>query len=113
MTQEIRLVERIVKLLESENATAIKTHGSSMRQGEPDIFCCMPYLNIGITVVIEVKQPGKFPRELQMARIRRWAKSGAIAFWTSDPDEVLGIIGHELLARREGNTILKEGRPVV
>lgn len=113
MAQEIQLVERIKRILEDKGAAAIKTHGSSMRQGEPDLYVAYPYGTVAIMVVIEVKRPGELPRPLQMNRLQWWAKRGAIAFWTADPDEVLGIIGAEIIARRSGQTILKDGRPVV
>lgn len=111
MTQEIRIVNRIAKILEEKGATVIKTHGSVQRQGEPDLLICYPIGPLGVTVAIEVKQPGKHPRPLQMSRLRKWAGAGAIAFWTDNSDEVLGIIGAEVLARRNNQTILKDGRP--
>lgn len=112
MTQEIRLVDRIKSILEKQGALAIKTHGSGQRQGEPDIYCCYPYGTVGITVVIEVKRPKHKPRPLQMNRLKKWASAGAIAFWTDDPNEVLSIVQAEIIARRNGRTILQNGRPI-
>lgn len=109
---EISLVDKVMRLLTDRGCRVIKTHGSTLRQGEPDLYCCWPDGTIGWYVVIEMKQPGKKPRPLQYLKLRRWAKSGAIAFWSSDPDEIVSIIEREITARKNGTTTLCDGRPI-
>lgn len=72
---------------------SIKLHGGPMSSGHPDIIGCLD----GIAFVIETKrQGGRGPTERQQENIRRWAASGAVAFWTDDPVQgmarlVLGV----------------------
>lgn len=70
---------------------------------------------LGLTVVIEVKQKGgKRPTQQQFATLEKHARSGAIAFWTNDPDEVSMIIAREVKVRLEGKglTTLRNFRPI-
>lgn len=101
MVKEIALVERAKRILHAAGARAIKTHGSGLSQGEPDLFCCYPYKGLGLVVVIEMKVPGEKPRALQYAALRRWEKAGAIAFWSDAPETIIETIETEIRKRED------------
>lgn len=120
--REIALVERTKRLLHRQGCKAIKTHGSALQQGIPDIIGSFPvkYGNsihgvVGVFIAIEMKRPGYEPTEKQYRQLYEWRQSGAIAFYSSDPDEVVEIIRTELLARFSGSSIFKtnEYRPTL
>jgi hypothetical protein len=100
---EIGLVERAKRLLHRAGGEFIKTHGSSLRQGEPDLIGCYR----GRFVAIELKAPGHKPRPLQYKRLRDWARAGAIAIWSSEPEEILPIIERAM----DDPSYLIDGRP--
>lgn len=118
MPLEIQTVKKIRRVLESRGGVTIKTHGSDQSSGEPDIIASIPVMIdgslYGVTVVVECKQRGKKPTPLQYATLEKWKRSGAIAFWSDNPDEVVQIIQDELNARAAtGNrTTLRGGRPI-
>lgn len=89
----------------------VKTHGSSLRQGEPDLYVCWPHNGLGVFVVIEMKTPGERPRPLQYSKLRKWERAGAIALWSDNPEELVGLIESEISFRERGTTSLVNFRP--
>jgi hypothetical protein len=86
---EKQLRKRIVKFIENTypDAFIFSTTGCNM-VGNPDLCCCIN----GRYVAIEVKQPGKHPREVQSLRIAQINRAGGIAFWTADLAEVQRVL---------------------
>lgn len=79
-------------------AWSIKTN----LNGEADVLACVPHPNgsgVGVFVAIEVKQPGKKPSPLQLAKLERWRKAGAIAFVCDNPDDVVDTFMREVSNR--------------
>lgn len=115
--REIALVERAKRLLHRNGCKAIKTHGSALQQGIPDIVGSFPVKYgstvhgvVGVFIAIEMKRPGFEPTEKQYRQLYEWRQSGAIAFYSSDPDEIIGIIRAEAQARWLGTTIFDHGQ---
>ena len=69
---------------------ARKVHGNAMTVGEPDIDACIR----GRAVKLELKQPGKRPTALQMAKLRTWAAAGALSGWAVTMVEVDALLEH-------------------
>lgn len=88
MTRELQLVDRMRRILEKNGATTMKTHGTGNIVGQPDIIACYK----GRFIALEVKVPGKKPTELQFATLKRWTIAGAIAFWSDNPNNIMGVI---------------------
>lgn len=109
MAKEIALVERTKRLLHRRGAMAVKTHGSALSQGEPDLVGCFPWNGHGVFFAVEMKVPGEKPRPLQYARLRQWRAAGAVAFWSDDPSLVVPSIEAEL-RRRDGEDFAESGR---
>lgn len=63
----------------------IKKHNNQYgRKGEPDLLGALH----GRFIAIEVKQPGKEPTKIQHARLREWARAGAITLWGTSLEDV-------------------------
>lgn len=76
MPLESSIVARVRNALNAQygpSAKFMKTSGD----GEPDLVGSIN----GASYVIECKQYGKKPTILQYARLREWARSGAVALW--------------------------------
>jgi hypothetical protein len=70
---------------------ARKIHGSRYQDaGEPDIDACV----MGRAVKVEAKLPGGKPTAIQMARLRRWERAGALAGWATSVAEVDELLSH-------------------
>jgi Holliday junction resolvase len=68
----------MIKSLQSNGCEVIKTHGSGLRSGEPDLIGVVaPW---GFHVAIEVKKPGERPTLQQRVRLLQYARRGSIAF---------------------------------
>jgi hypothetical protein len=69
--------------------------------GEPDVIASCPFGNdgLGIFVAIEVKRPGFKPEPIQEARMERWRRAGAIAFWTDTGVDVISRIVNQIQQR--------------
>jgi Holliday junction resolvase len=116
---ESNVVRRVKKILESKGAMIMNVHGSAYTSGHPDIFATFPMKTgenmVGVTVVIECKQPGgKKPRPQQFETLAKWKRAGAIAIWTDNPDEVLSVIRYEMsmIMQGKGFTTLRNFRPI-
>lgn len=100
MVAESGLVDRIRTELERYDSFVIKTHGSAMIQGLPDLIACVPITindkRHGIYVGIEVKVPGKDATPIQHARIRQILRAGGIAFVCDNPKNAMPTIRHLL-----------------
>lgn len=86
---ERAIVRRILTYLRAQpDCEVLKVHGSVYTANEPDIIgCCQ-----GQAFVFEVKQPGEVPRPAQAARLRQWAKAGALVAAPTSLDEVQLLI---------------------
>lgn len=73
-------------------------HGTRFSvKGDPDIYGCLD----SQMFVIELKQKGQRPSELQLRRLDDWRQAGAIAFWADDVQVALNNLGWELHCRKE------------
>ena len=73
------IVSKILEWLNSlPRCKARKVHGNMYVSGEPDIDCVIN----GLSVKIEVKQPGEKPTPKQLNRINEWSDAGCLAFWS-------------------------------
>ena len=79
---EAKLQTKIIKELEKNNFYTIKTIKLN-KNGLPDIFA----FKNGKTYMIEVKAPGKKPRQLQLYRIEEVKKFGVLSYWFDDFEE--------------------------
>lgn len=86
---ERAIVRRILTYLRAQaDCEVLKVHGSIYTANEPDIIgCCQ-----GQAFAFEVKQPGQVPRPAQAARLRQWAKAGALVAAPTTVEEVKAII---------------------
>jgi Holliday junction resolvase len=66
----------------------MKTHGSAMSSGQPDLIACLG----GHFIAIECKQPGNKPTPQQLLRLAEWRRAGAVAFWSDDPDAAMKVL---------------------
>ena len=62
--------------------------------GLPDILGLLA--PSGRLLAVEVKAPGRRPSREQLEFLRQLSVRGALAFWTSDPDEMLLVIDRHL-----------------
>lgn len=101
MTLEIRIVDRIRDQLRAAGCESLKTN----LHGEPDILACCPFGSYGegLFVAIEVKVPGEEPPPIQIAKLERWKRSGAIAFWTDSSESIVDRIMNGLQQRNITN----------
>lgn len=68
-------------------------HGTRFTvKGDPDIYGCLD----GQMFVIELKQKGQRPSELQLRRLDDWRQAGAIAFWSDDVQAALDHVEREI-----------------
>jgi hypothetical protein len=68
-------------------------HGTRFSvKGDPDIYGVVD----GQMFVIELKQKGKAPADLQLRRLEGWRQAGAIAFWADDVQVALETLEREL-----------------
>lgn len=76
MPREVQVVTSILKWLKTvPNCQARKLHGSIYaHKGDPDIYGCID----GRMFLIECKQPGENPTELQAAMLVKWGQAGAV-----------------------------------
>lgn len=102
MTRENAILDKAKRMYEQidDESYVMKTDGN----GEPDLVGCIT----GRTVVIECKQSGRKPTPLQYAKLKRWAKSGAVALWTNgkvvfaiDVDGTESVLGEMPVRRAE------------
>lgn len=66
-----------------------KDHGGYGKSGWPDLFL----FRNGITVCIEVKQPGKKPTPLQVATMNKLKQKGVPCFVCTSKEEALDCLG--------------------
>lgn len=81
--KESQYVSQIVACVDAflPDSAVLKVHGSSNQpKGTPDLFIS----HRGQLVVIETKVENNEPSDIQKYRLQYWAKSGAIAFWSSE-----------------------------
>lgn len=76
----------MIRWLRAIGATHIKTHGSSISSGEPDLIASLPPW--GFTLCVEVKKPGGLASPQQVVRARQWRASGAIALICDNLDQL-------------------------
>lgn len=86
MASESAVQTRITEYLKQQGATWLKTHGSGVISGEPDLLVAFPPW--GFLVCIEVKKPGGVASAQQLIRIKQWQRAGAIAFVAESVEEV-------------------------
>lgn len=105
---EKSIVVAILKYLNSlPGCYAIKTHGSKLSSGQPDIIGCIKVpkkqgwpCRCGISLALEVKRPGGAATKLQESILAKWQEAGAIAavvFGVEDVKKILegaGLIGN-------------------
>ena len=71
--------------LKKQGVERVKTIQLS-ENGWPDITGVLP--PHGKALWIEVKRPGQRPTKLQMYRLKRLKRAGAVAFWTDNVQKV-------------------------
>lgn len=88
----------------------INVHGGSPAQvrGHPDHILCVD----GLTVAIELKQPGKVPTGLQFKRLRQWRGAGATVGWATTVAEYDQIIACAVDRTGWVNPLEAPGAPV-
>ena len=101
---ELNLVHRIETILRKRGCWVLKTHGSNLRLGVPDLLISYPIstscgMAVSVFVAIEVKIPGKKPTAIQEYELAKIRKSGGIAFYADDPDSVIETIEREIQCR--------------
>jgi len=81
--------EKICKFLNTiPQCKAVKRHQAGHgRKGDPDITGCLR----GIHFEFEVKQPGKYPTQIQEVKMREWTEAGAVVGRVECVDDVLDI----------------------
>lgn len=85
--KESTVVSQIKKHLEDLGHIVFKYHGSPWSvNGFADLHGHL--VPSGRAFYIEVKQPGKKPRQDQLAFLNRMHESGALAFWTDNLQDV-------------------------
>ena len=78
---EADVVKDILEWLNSlPKCKARKVHGNIFSASEPDIDCVLN----GLSVKIEVKNPGEEPTQPQLKKINEWKAAGCLAFWTDN-----------------------------
>jgi Holliday junction resolvase len=85
MTEQL-IVRKIMSLLKKRGAWAMKTHGSPMSSGYPDIIACYK----GFFIAFEVKQPStsRTATARQLAQIKLINKAHGRARIVVSPEEV-------------------------
>jgi hypothetical protein len=86
------LVQRLTKTIQRRGGYVLKTHGSSLQQGNPDLIVSYPCRDFALFVAIEVKKPGGTPSQLQVRRLTEIRRSGALALWGDDHDTIMATI---------------------
>ena len=109
MPREIALVGRIQRILQKNGGWVIKTHGSSLRLGLPDLLGVLPFASfpttshisapVGLMVAVEVKVPGEEPTKIQYLNLKLINRAGGIAIWCDDPDTVMEQLDAEVRKR--------------
>jgi hypothetical protein len=89
------IVNAILKYLNGlPRCKAIKVHGSVfMEKGTPDIIGCWAR----VCFLIEVKQPGKEPSDIQKYRMTQWENAEALVLTVTSLAEVKEIFDLEAL----------------
>lgn len=85
---EKQLERKLVKAVAADGGWALK-FTSSGTSGVPDRLLLFPEARIGF---VEVKAPGKKPRQLQMAQMNKLKKLGFPVFVLDDADQIQKII---------------------
>lgn len=80
---ESKIQRSIIVYLKSKGWVVIKIIASNYN-GVPDLLA----IKNGRVIFFEVKQPKKYPTELQIARIRELIKSGVEAYYVTDKKQV-------------------------
>ena len=84
MPKEREIVRGILKRLRDAGAFAEKIHGNEyMRIGMPDILASYR----GVFLGIEVKQPGKYPTEVQYRVLNEIRAAGGFATWMNNVNQ--------------------------
>mgnify|MGYP001571489768 CR=1 FL=1 len=77
------IVKKCKDFLENQGCVILKSHGGSFGTVfAPDLYGVCH----GVSVWIEVKQPGKKPTRGQQLFLERLERAGAVAFWTDSLD---------------------------
>ena len=72
---ESTIVRNALKILRAVKPSYwLKTHGSALHAGEPDIIGCI----YGVTCIIEFKQPGESLTPIQSFILGQWRDAGAV-----------------------------------
>lgn len=99
------IVEKAMRLLRVNRCRVIKTHGSGMQSGEPDLIGVIgPW---GFHFVIEMKRPGEVPTAQQRIRLLEYARHGSIAFAADSAEYAVTTVIQgevEILLAIRGNT---------
>lgn len=104
---EATLVRKIIELIRKNGGEATKFHGGAYtRSGEPDIFAVF----MGIPLLIEAKVPGKKPTKIQLSRIKKWQKAGALSFWTDNIKDVKDAIAAVIKEKSKAQRSMRELR---
>lgn len=99
---ENELTRRMIKNVKARGGWAHKVHGGPHQAaGEPDLDGCID----GLSLKVEVKQPGKRPTESQAAALRRWSSAGALACWVTSVDQFIELMDAVFGDGGEGHSI--------
>lgn len=87
LASERLIRDKIVKLIKARG-WMVRVRSATAHShvvGDPDLYGCA----MGVHFEIEVKIPGRYPTQVQEARLKEWRAHGAICLWGSDPDAVV------------------------
>jgi hypothetical protein len=90
---ETHITQAIVRRLRQIPGVSVrKRHGTPMGvAGDPDLYGSVR----GRHFELEVKRPGEQPTELQQARLKQWALTGALVGVARSVEDALRIVGAE------------------
>lgn len=85
---ERTIVQNIRKALTARGCWSMKTHGSEVSGGYPDLLVCCS----GRLVALEVKRPGEHPTQRQQYELDLIAKAGGVAACVHSVEETLDVL---------------------
>lgn len=86
-TIQTSVKKRIKQMFPSAEVRVLHV-GAYGTKGDPDLYACVD----GQMIQIETKQPGRELEKIQAARLRQWARAGAICIKADSADFVESVL---------------------
>ena len=104
---ETRLSEQIQQWIRINGGKVIKTHGSALHAGEPDLIGGMVVRGIPVHFAVELKVGDNEPSKLQEFNLERWREVGYITGVPYSLEDFIVLVMNEV---RRVNTVVEASK---